>query len=212
MEELLEQERSMTSDDIKPSSSSTTTKSNRSNKQTSNGTKTRRHKRRRPTNSARSSSDHSSSSSRSSSTSSSHSSSHSSIKPCLLNEQELKKTRSILAQEHLQTIIEKTSTGHYDILDSFAFLSFETDDDWRIAFEHFRQQKTHKALTTKKSLHSSGRKNGHSIEHSDGHSLSRPVSVPCKIEDAQRIPSVPISAAVDDVLADTYVDESIKLS
>ena len=151
MEEPLEQEHSMTNDDLKPSSSSTTTKSSRSTKQTTttNGT-TRRHKRRRQTNSTRSSSDHSTSSSRSSS-SSSHSS-HSSIKNLNSNEQDNKKTRSCLAQEQLQIIIDKTKTGKYDILDSFAFLSFETDDDWRIAFEHFNQQQLQQTLYNEKIL------------------------------------------------------------
>lgn len=200
MEEPLEQERSITNDDLKPSSSSstttTTTKSVRSSKPTSNGN-TRRDKRRRPTNSARSSSDHSSSSSRSSSSSSSHSSHHS-IKHCPPSEQESKKSRSILAQEQLQTIVEKTKTGHCDMVDGFAFLSFESDDDWRIAFEHFHQQQLRNTLTNKKSSYSSGKKNGHATELSDGHSLHRSISVPCKIEDAHRTHHAPGSAPVED--------------
>ena len=198
MEEPLEQEHSMTNDDLKPSSSSTTTKSSRSTKTTTVATNgsTRRHKRRRQTNSTRSSSDHSSSSSRSSS-SSSHSS-HLSLKNLPSNDQESKTSRSCLAQEQLQIIVDKTKTGKYDILDSFAFLSFETDDDWRIAFEHFHQQQLQQSFANKKSYSLSGKKNGNLSEHIDGHSLHRSISVPCKIEDGHRIHHLPSSAPVDD--------------
>ena len=184
MEEPLEQERSMTSDDLKPTSSSTITKSTRSNKQTSNGTKSR-HKRRRPTNSARSFSDHSTSSSRSSSSTSSHSS-RSSVKQPLPTDQQTKKTRSVLAQEHLQTVIDKTKTGQYDVIDGFAFLSFEIDEDWHIAYDHFHQQHMQKTLTNRKSSHLTTRKNGHSTDQNETHSLHRSISVPCKVEDGQR--------------------------
>lgn len=204
MEEPLEQEHSMNNDDLKPSSSSTTTnKSSRSTKattSTTNGT-TRRHKRRRKTNSTRSSSDHSSSSSRSSSSSSR--SSHSSVKNLPLNDQESKKSRSCLAQEQLQLIVDKTKTGKFDILDGFAFLSFETDEDWRISFEHFRQQQ--QTLANKKSLSLSSKKNGNLSEHLDGHSLHRSISVPCKIEDGHRLSHIPSSAPIDDTSADRYV-------
>jgi hypothetical protein len=212
MEEPLEQEHSMTNDDLKPSSSSSTTiKSSRSTKQTTtttagaaaNGT-TRRHKRRRQTNSTRSSSEHSTSSSRSSSPSSH--SSHSSIKNFISNDQENKKTRSCLAQEHLQTIIDKSKTGKYDILDSFAFLSFETDDDWRVAFEHFNQQQLQRNYTTKKSSLLSGKKNGNLTEHTDGHLLNRSISVSsCKVEDGHRTHHTPMSAPVEDTSIDKYV-------
>jgi len=208
MEEPLEQEHSMTNDDLKPSSSSTTTKSSRSIKQTTNGT-TRRHKRRRQTNSTRSSSDHSTSSSRSSS-SSSHSS-HLSIKNLNSNEQDSKKTRSCLAQEQLQIIVDKTKTGKYDILDSFAFLSFETDDDWRIAFEHFNQQQLQQSYATKKSYSLSGKKNGNLTDHIDGHSLHRSISVPCKIEDGHRLHHISTSAPMDDTSIEKYVDFTKKI-
>ena len=206
MEEPLEQDRSITNDDLKPSSSSTATKSSRSSKQTTLSTTngaTRRHKRgRRQTNSTRSSSDHSSSSSRSSSTSSGQSS-HSSIKNLPLNEQEWKKTRSVLAQEHLQTIVDKTKTGQFDILDGFAFISFETDDDWRIAFEHFHQQQLQQRNLSKRSALLAGKKNGSSLaEHADGHSLHRSISVPCKIEDGQRTHGTPTSAPADETSMD----------
>lgn len=205
MEEPLEQEHSINNDDLKPSSSSTTTNksSSRSSKPTTSNGTTRRHKRRRKTNSIRSSSDHSSSSSRSSSTSSSHSS-HSSN-----NDQESKKTRSCLAQEQLQSIVEKTKTGKFDILDGFAFLSFETDDDWRISFEYFQQQQ--RTLANKKSFALSNKKNGNLAEHLDGHSLHRSISVPCKIEDASRISHMPSSAPVDDTSTDRYVEFSMIL-
>lgn len=209
MEEPLEQEHTVTNDDLKPSSSTTTTtttttKSSRSAKQTTstNGT-TRRHKRRRQTNSTRSSSVHSTSSSRSSSSSSIHSS-HSSIKHLNSNEQETQKTRSALAQEQLETIINKTKTGKYDILDSFAFLSFEIDEDWRIAFEHFSQQQLQRSYTAKKSYSLSGKKNGNVNDHTDGHSLHRSISLSCKPEDTHRISSIPISASVDDSSTDKY--------
>ena len=210
MEDPLEQEHSMTNDEFKPSSSSTTTKSSRSIKQTTNGT-TRRHKRRRPTNSTRSSSTHSTSSSRSSSSSSNHSS-HSSIKNLPTNECESKKTRSCLAQEQLQTIIEKTQTGKYEIMDSFAFLTFENDDDWRVAFEHFKQQQLQQAFTNKKSYSLSGKKNGNSQDHLDGHSLNRSISVPCKMEDGHRINHLPSSAPVDDTSIEKYVELSLVIS
>jgi hypothetical protein len=195
MEEPLEQEHSMTNDDLKPSSS--TTKSSRSTKPT-----THRQKRRRQTNSTRSSSDHSTSSSRSSSPSSNHSS-HSSIKNFNSIDQEPKKSRSCLAQEQLQIIVEKTKTGKFDILDSFAFLSFETDDDWRIAMEHFNQQKPY---TPKKSYSLSGKKNGTITDHLDAHSLHRSISVPCKIEDGHRIQYMPSSVPVDDTSIEKYVE------
>lgn len=191
MEEPLEHEHSMTNDDLKPSSSSTTTKSSsRSVKQTTNGT-TRRHKRRRrrQTNSTRSSSEHSTSSSRSSSASSiSNHSSQSSMKTHQTNETETKKTRSCLAQEQLQTIIDKTKTGKYEILDSFSFLTFENEDDWKIAFEHFKQQQLQQSYTTKKSYSLMGKKNG-SIQdhHIDVHTLNRSISMPCKIEESNRV-------------------------
>lgn len=200
MEEPLEQEHSMTNDDLKPSSSSTTTKSSRSTKQTTNGT-TRRHKRRRQANSTRSSSDHSTSSSRSSSVSSH--SSRSSLKNLNTNNQDSKKSRSCLAQEQLQIIVDKTKTGKYDILDSFAFLSFENDEDWRIAFEHFNQQQ---ALTAKKTYSLCGKKNGNLTEPIDGSSLHRSISVPCRIEDGHRIHHIPTSAPVDDTSIEKYVD------
>ena len=196
MEEPLEQEHSITNDDLKPSSSSTTTKSSRSTNQTTNGT-TRCHKRRHQTNSIRSSSGHSLSSNRSSS-SSSNRSAHSSIKNFNSNEQEVEKSRSYLAQEQIKIIVNKTKTGKYDILDSFAFLSFETEDDWRTAFEHFDQRQIQKAYTTKKSHSLSGKKNGSSTEHLDGQSFHRSVSVPCKIEDAHRISAIPTTIPMDD--------------
>jgi len=201
MEEPLDQEHSITNDDLKPSSS-TTTKSSRLTKQTTTTTNgsTRRHKRRRQTNSTRSSSDHSTLSSRSSS-SSSHSS-HSSIKNFNSNDQEMKQTRSCLAKEQLQIIVDKTKTGKYDILDSFAFLSFETDDDWRIAFEHFKQQQIQQAYTRKKSYSLSGKKNGNVM---DEHLLHRSISVPCKIEDGHEISNNPTSAPVDDTSIEKYV-------
>ena len=196
MEEPLEQEHSMTNDDLKPSSSSTTTKSSRSTKPptTTNGT-TRRHKRRRQTNSTRSSSDHSSSSSRSSS-----SSSHSSLKNLPSNDQDSKTSRSCLAQEQLQLIIDKTKSGKYDVLDGFAFLSFETDEDWRVAFEHFHQQQLQQSYAQKKSFSLAGKKNGTLSDHLDSHSLHRSISVPCKIEDGHRLHHhhLPLSAPVDD--------------
>ena len=203
----MEQDRSMTNDDLKPSSSSTATRSSRSSKQTTLSTTngaTRRHKRgRRQTNSTRSSSDHSSSSSRSSSSPSSGRSSHSSIKNLPLNEQEWKKTRSVLAQEHLQTIVDKTKTGQFDVVDGFAFLSFETDDDWRIAFEHFHQQQLQQRNLSKRSALLAGKKNGSSLaEHADGHSLHRSISVPCKTEDGQRAHGTPTSAPVDETSMD----------
>jgi hypothetical protein len=204
MEEPLEQEHSMTNDDLKPSSSTTTTtKSSRITKQTTTNGTTRRHKRRRQTNSTRSSSDHSTSSSRSSS-SSSHSS-HSSIKNFISNEPENQKSRSCLAQEQLQIIVDKTKTGKYDILDSFAFISFETDDDWRIAFEHFKQQQLKQTLATKKSYSLSGKKNGNITDLLDGHSLHRSISVPCKIDDGHRMHHIPTSAPVDDTSLEKYV-------
>ena len=200
MEEPLEQEHSMTNDELKPSSSSTTTKSSRSTKPTTTNGSTRRHKRRRQTNSTRSSSDHSTSSSRSSS-SSSHTS-QSSIKNLPSNDQESKKSRSCLAQEQLQTIVDKTKSGKYEILDGFAFLAFETDDDWRIAFEHFHQQQLQQSYTSKKSYSLSGKRNGNLPEHIDGSSLHRSISVPCKIEDGQRINHMPSSVPVDDTSLD----------
>ncbi|UJR26203.1 hypothetical protein I4U23_007546 [Adineta vaga] len=204
MEEPLEQEHSISNDDLKPSSSSsTTTKASRLTKQTTTNGTTRRHKRRRQTNSTRSSSDHSSSSSRSSS-SSSHSS-HSSSKNLNSNDQESKKTRSCLAQEQLQIIVDKTKTGKYDILDSFAFLSFETDEDWRIAFEHFKQQQQlQEAYTRKKSFSLVGKKNGNGTDHLDEHTLHRSISVPCKIEDGHRHSSHPISAPADDTTSENH--------
>lgn len=200
MEEPLEQERSMTSDELKPSSSSTASKSTKSNKQTSNGKKSR-HKRRRPAHSARSSSDHSTSSSRSSSTSSTHSS-HSSVKPCPSIEQQPKKTRSVLAQEYLQTIVDKTKTGHIDIIDSFSFLSFDIDDDWQIAYDHFKQQQNQKTLTNKKPSHLSSRKNGSVLDHHDASTLHRSVSTTCKVDDGQRKQTIPTSVAVEDTKVD----------
>ncbi|CAF4192812.1 unnamed protein product [Rotaria magnacalcarata] len=206
MEEPLEQEHSITNDDLKPSTSSSTTtnKSSRSTKQITTNGATRRHKRRRPTNSARSSSDHSTSSSRSSSTSSH--TSQSSIKISNTNEQEIQKTRSCLAQEQLQTIIDKTKTGKYDILDSFAFLSFETDDDWRIAFEHFNQQQLQRTYTNKKAHSLSGKKNGHIIDHSDSYPMHRSTSVSCKIDDEHRTSTNSTSNPPDDVSIEKYVD------
>ena len=200
--EILDADHSMTNDDFKPSSSST--KSTRSSKPSSNGSRSRQHKRRRrPTNS-----EHSSSSSRSSSSSSSHSS-VSSMKNSSSIDHDSKKTRSLLAQERLQTIIEKTKTGHYDVIDNFAFLTFETDDEWRVAFEHFHQQEQYqKSFTTKKSSLTSTRKNGHLDEHSDGLNahLHRSISAPCKGEDGQRLShSTPHSAPIDDTMTDKYV-------
>ena len=192
MEEPLEHEHSMTNDDLKPSSSSTTTKSSsRSIKQTTTNGTTRRHKRRRrrQTNSTRSSSEHSTSSSRSSSASSSVSnhSSQSSTKIQQTNETEPKKTRSCIAQEQLQTIIDKTKTGKYEILDSFSFLTFESEDDWKIAFEHLKQQQLQQAYTTKKSYSLTGKKNGSIQDHIDLHALNRSISMPCKIEESNRV-------------------------
>ena len=206
MEEPLEQEHSMNNDDLKPSSSSTTTNksSSRSSKPTTSNGTTRRHKRRRQANSTRSSSEHSSSSSRSSSSSSRHSS-PSSEKQLPSNDDESKKSRSCLAQEQLQLIVDKTKTGKYDILDGFAFLSFETDEDWRISFEHFQQQQ--QTLANKKAFALATKKNGNLSEHLDGHSLHRSISVPCKIEDGSRIPHLPSSAPVDDTSTDRYVEE-----
>lgn len=211
MEEPLEHEHSMNNDDLKPSSSSTTTNksSSRSSKPTTSNGTTRRHKRRRKANSTRSSSEHSSSSSRSSS--SSNHSSHSSDKAVPSNfDQESKKTRSCLAQEQLQLIVDKTKTGKYDILDGFAFLSFETDEDWRISFEHFQQQQ--QTLANKKAYALSTKKNGNLSEHLDGHSLHRSISVPCKIEDPSRIPHMPSSAPVDDTSTDRYVQEKLRIA
>lgn len=207
MEDPLEQEHSIANDDLKPSSSSTataTSKSSRSTKQTTTNGTTRRHKRRRQTNSTRSSSDHSTSSSRSSSTSSH--SSHSSIKNSNSVEPETQKTRSCLAQEQLHTIINKTKTGKFDILDSFSFLTFEADEDWRIAYEHFNQLQLQRTYTNKKSLSLSNKKNGHLTEHSDGNSLQRSISVPCKIEDGHRTSNNSMSNATDDTTIEKYVD------
>ncbi|CAF1091313.1 unnamed protein product [Rotaria sordida] len=204
MEEPLEQEHSITNDDLKPSSSTTTTKSSRSTKPTTTNGTIRRHKRRRQTNSTRSSSDHSTSSSRSSSSSSASHSSHLSIKNSNLNEQEIQKTRSYLAQEQLQTIINKTKTGKYDVLDSFAFLSFETDDDWRIALEHFNQQHLQRTYTTKKSYSLSGKKNGNNTDHIDVHSLQRSTSVPCKIEDGQSISNNSTSNPIEEISIENH--------
>ena len=204
MEEPLEQEHSISNDDFKPSSSSTTVKASRLTKQTTANGTARRHKRRRQPNSTRSSSDHSSSSSRSSS-SSSHSSQLSN-KNVNTNEHETKKTRSCLAQEQLQQVVAKTKTGKYDILDSFAFLTFDTDEDWRIACDHFKQQQLQQAFANKKSFSLIGKKNGNGTDHLDEHGLHRSISVPCKIEDTHRTSSHPTSVPADENSSEKYVD------
>ena len=189
MDEVLEQEHSMTNDDFKGSSS-------RSSKPSSQTSRSRQDKRRR----RRTNSENSSSSSRSSSSSSSHSTQSSNVEQHD-STSTTKKCRSALAQEHLQTIIEKTSTGHCDVIDNFAFLTFETDDDWRRALEHFHQQGQYqKNFGSKKSSSSSTKKS----EHSDGptSTLHRSISAPCKGEDGQRIHSTPNSAPAEETMTD----------
>lgn len=194
MDEVLEQDHSMTNDDFKGSST-------RSSKPSSNASRSRQDKRRR----RRTNSENSTSSSRSSSSSSTHSTQSSTVEPQDSTTSTTKKCRSALAQEHLQTVVEKTKTGHYDVIDNFAFLTFETDDDWRRAFENLQQHDRYqkKNFSTKKTSSTSTKK----LEHSDGQNstLHRSISAPCKSEDGQRIHSTPNSAPAEETMIDKYV-------
>ncbi|CAF1025926.1 unnamed protein product [Didymodactylos carnosus] len=49
------------------------------------------------------------------------------------------KSRRSIAEKHIKTITSKTKTGKHDLIDGFAFLSFENNDDLLLAYEQHQQ-------------------------------------------------------------------------
>ncbi|CAF0751890.1 unnamed protein product [Didymodactylos carnosus] len=118
------------------------------------------------------------------------------------------KSRRSIAEEHIKTITSKTNTGKHDIIDGFAFLSFENNDDLLLAYEQHRQLLfTHnKHKINERNRITIGRKSSRKTEHSMMmmDELNRSMSMPCnptiKIEDiTQSLPNTPsMISALDD--------------